>query len=153
MQYVEPLSVSSVRTSTNAPDNKLDLLRQHDDPVFWDAPSGYQRTTALKAFRTFVAHLEEALGHRVDYDTFASDDDARFHGEIFLPGGSLRFSNFGRMIAFAEPCDVATTTLRLVAKLAPQHGYTLIESELLDTRYNGRHPRGRGQTWRERFFG
>jgi hypothetical protein len=162
MQLAEATFGSSYATTGTSSDlDDLALLRRHDelellagqdDPLHWEEPANFDRARALSTFRRFVSDLEDALNHRVDYDAFASLDDARFHGEIFLPGGPLRFSNFGRMVAFVEGKKTPATLRATVTRLCGAHGYTLLDDEVLETPYSGKNPRLRKGSWLTRYF-
>jgi hypothetical protein len=133
--------------------DELEMLARHDDPLHWEEPPTFDRALALATFRRFVADLEDTLGRRVDHEAFASLDDARFHGEIFLAGGPLRFSNFGQMVAFVEGHKTPAALRSTVARLCRAHGYTLLDNDVLDTPYAGTNPRlRRAGSWLARYF-
>jgi hypothetical protein len=164
MQLADATFGSSYATTTGTSSDldDLELLRRHDelemlagqdDPLHWEEPANFDRARALSTFRRFVSDLEDALSHRLDYDAFASLDDARFHGEIFLAGGPLRFSNFGRMVAFVEGKKTPAALRAAVTRICRAHGYTLLDDEVLETPYSGKNPRlSRGGSWLTRYF-
>jgi hypothetical protein len=155
MQLAESqtVSIAARSTGTGSHAKNLEILRTHDDPMRWEAPHGFNRSAALREFREFVTHLQELADHTFDYECGSSLDEASFHSEIFLPGGSLRFSNFGRMVAFTEGHDIPSALVRLVSELAAVQGFVLIPCEVLDTRYTGKNSHlGRTDSWHSRYF-
>ena len=129
------------------------LLTRHDHPTQWESPPDFDYNAAASRFAAFVQDLSEAIGATVRSETGAEIQDASFHSQIALPGGLLRFSSFGWMIAFAPDSEVAEEILAVVRKLAATHGYILVPTAELERPY----PRGDGTrfgigTWWIRYF-
>ena len=129
------------------------LLQQHDSPEHWEYPRDFDRATEGRDFAAFLMDLETALGQRLPVETGAHIQDASFHSQIGLLGGALRFSNFGRMIAFTPDAEIAEEMARTVRQLAATHGYVLVPTSDLETLY----PREEGlrlgiRTWWIRYF-
>jgi hypothetical protein len=151
MQADMPSTVSARFPSR--PPNFLALLERCDDPLHWEAPHGFERASALRAFRLFLQGLEECLGHKLDYETNSSLDETTFHAEIFLASGSLRFSNFGRLVAFVGDASLPANLHKSVSELSEELNFVLVPQDVLDARYAGCHARlGRCDSWQQRFF-
>jgi hypothetical protein len=133
--------------------NFPELLKRCDDPVRWEAPHGFDRPAALRAFRTFLNALEECLGHKLDHETGSMLDETTVHAEIFLGSGALRFSNFGKLVAFVGERALPASLEKAVSELVDELGYTLVPQDALDARYGGAHAQlGRCDSWQQRFF-
>jgi len=129
------------------------LLERFDDPNHWERPADFDWPSESRAFGVFIADLQKELRREVDFETGTRIQDASFHSQIALPGGLLRFSSFGWMIAFAPDSEVAEEILAVVRKLAATHGYILVPTAELERPY----PRGDGTrfgigTWWIRYF-
>ncbi len=138
----------------SAPEAALAYLRHHDDPMRWEAPRMFNRCAELRRMQRFVASLEGSLERRLDHELGAGLGDAAFHGEVFLEGASIRFSNFGRMIAILDGDHLTSSTRRFISQVADEHAYILIPEALLGLPY----ARAQGyepcrETWGSRFFG
>ena len=131
----------------------LQLFGRLDDPKWWEAPPGFDRTKATQRVRSFVSELNADLAEPATVETGPAIQDASFHSQVELPGGRLRFSSFGDMVAFTPDHEVPTELVKLVGLLAPRHGYRLIPTEVLELPYTGRNPGVTGiATWWSRFF-
>ena len=149
MQMHATKATVSARFRSQAP-NFVELLKRCDDPLCWEAPHGFERPSAIRAFRLFLTGLEECLGHKLDYETGGSSDESTFHAEIFLASGSLRFSNFGSLVAFVGERSLPAQLESAVSELAEELGYVLVPHDVLDARYAGRH--SPCDNWQQRFF-
>ncbi len=129
------------------------LLMQHDDGIHWEYPAGFDHGRATNRFAAFASALSAELPEPVTTETGTSIQDASFHSQILLPGGALRFSSFGDMIAFTPDHEIPTRHVEAVVALAVRHGYTLVPTSALETPYDGA---GAGSTeistWWIRFF-
>jgi hypothetical protein len=152
MQMQADMPTVSARFRSQHP-NWVELFKRCDDPLSWEAPQGFERSTALRAFRAFVSGLEECLGHKLDHETGSTCDESTFHAEIFLSTGSLRFSNFGKLVGFVGDSALPAVLHKAVSELAEELGYVLVPHDALDARYVGRHARpGSCDSWQQRFF-
>ena len=132
----------------------LTYLREQDDPMCWEAPRMFHRCAELRRFARFVETLEDHFGCRLDHDMGAGLVASAFHGDLFIEGATIRFSNFGRMIAVIEPGSLSRATRKLLAERADEHGYLLLPERFLHAPYTGRTPLvGTRMTWGGRFFG
>jgi hypothetical protein len=152
MSSLSPASVAS--TTTEPPSSsQLSYLRDHDDPMRWEAPRMFNRCAELRRLERFIHDLEQRVGRRLDYEMSAGLDEAAFHGEVFFEGASIRFSNFGRMVAIFQAMRLSPGARRLVASVAFDHGYVLIEEGVLEEPYEGNTGLSHNETWGSRFFG
>jgi len=153
MSSPSPVAVSH-SVPPSAPDLTLAYLRHHDDPMRWEAPRMFNRCAELRRLQRFVASLEARVGRRLDHELGSGVDDAAFHGEVFLEGATIRFSNFGRMIATFDDRGLSSRSRRLISEVAEEHSYIVIPAALLALPYTGATslapPR---ETWGSRFFG
>lgn len=129
------------------------LLERHDDPDHWEYQRDFDWQTESRDFAAFVRDLEARLGRRFDVETGSRIQDASFHSQILLPGGLLRFSDFGRMIAVTPDSEVPEDVMAAIRELAAGRGYTLVPTADLEAPY----PRADGtrlgiRTWWIRFF-
>jgi hypothetical protein len=129
------------------------LLEQHDDANHWERPSNFDWPKESADFSSFLRELESKVGRNFEYETGSRIQDASFHSQIVLPGGLLRFSNFGRMIAFTPDNEVPAEIRLVIGQLANARGYTLVPTTDLEQPY----PRGGGTrltigTWWIRYF-
>lgn len=128
-------------------------LERYDNPDHWERPPDFDWQTESRDFAAFVLGLEAGLGRRFEVETGSRIQDASFHSEIVLPGGRLRFSNFGRMIAVTPDSEIPEDVMAAIRELAAGRGYTLVPTADLETPY----PRGDGtqlgiRTWWIRYF-
>jgi hypothetical protein len=129
------------------------LLEQHDDTSHWERPSNFDWARESADCAGFVSELASRVGRKFEFETGSRIQDASFHSQVVLPGGLLRFSNFGRMIAFTPDCDVPEEIRSVVEQLAVKRDYTLVPTADLEKPY----PRGGGTrftiaTWWIRYF-
>jgi hypothetical protein len=110
-------------------------LERFDDPEHWERPSDFDWASESRAFAAFVADLQTKLRRQFEVETGSRVQDASFHSQISLPGGLLRFSNFGRMMAFAPDSEVPEDVLAAVRELAATHRYLLVPSAELEKPY------------------
>ncbi len=131
----------------------IDVLESHDDPWHGEEPAVFNRAEAQRSFVAFVEELSSRLGETLTFETGVHIQDASFHSQLFLGTGALRFSAFGRMIAFTPDIELPDETLEQVTRLAAERGYVLIPTEVLETDYLGAHPGVTGiETWWIRYF-
>ena len=104
----------------------VSLLERHDAPNQWERPGDFDWATESRDFAAFVVDLEGRLGRRFDVETGSHIQDASFHSQILLPGGLLRFSNFGRMIAVTPDNEILADVLAGIRELAAGRGYTIV---------------------------
>jgi hypothetical protein len=129
------------------------LFRTLDDPERWEEPRAFDRIHATKRFRAFATDLESRLSAPCAVETDSAIQDASFHSQIQLPGGWLRFSSFGDMIAFTLDHNVPEGVVNVVRELATVHKYTLIPTAVLEESYAGSNRGVTGiSTWWDRFF-
>ena len=129
------------------------LLADLDDPKWWEQPPGFDRAAARQRAQLFREALNGRLPTPATLETGSSVQDASFHSELRLQGGSLRFSSFGEMIAFTPDHSVPAEVVESVRELAGRHGYRLIPTEILEEPYTGKNPGVTGiRTWWIRFF-
>jgi hypothetical protein len=142
-----------LRAEAGVADELLHLLKRLDDPKRCEAPAGFDRSKATQRARAFVADLNGRLVEPAVLETGPSIQDASFHSQIKLPGGQLRFSAFGDLVAFTPDHEVTADVVSVVRDLVGLHGYRLMPSEVLEQPYPGA---GRGvsgiATWWVRFF-
>ncbi len=153
MNSLSPV-VASQSASLTGPELALAYLRNHDDPMRWETPRMFNRCAELRRFERFVHSFEARIGRRLDHEVGSGVEDAAFHGDVFLEGATLRFSNFGRMIAVLDGHGLSLRSRRLIARIADEHGYIVIPDALLSIPYSGvtRLASSR-ETWGSRFFG
>jgi hypothetical protein len=138
------------------------MLEEHDDPTAAEHPALFDRRALQEAVGQVRLALEGALGRDLPLDDQAQD--ASFYADLelqrrTLPGRQgvwisvVRFSNFGRMVAFSSEEDVPPDEHHKIERLLMEHGFTLIPGELLDRDYDGRHPAKEAiRTWWDRYF-
>lgn len=129
------------------------LLEHYDDPEHWEQPAGFDWSAESRSFAAFVADLKRRFDRTFEVETGQLIQDASFHSQIALPGGWLRFSKFGRMIALTPGSEVPDNILAGIHDLAEEHRYTLVPTADLERPY----PRGDGvrlgiRTWWIRYF-
>jgi hypothetical protein len=130
-----------------------DLLQRLDDPNHWEHPADFDRDAEIRAFEDFVTELWAILNLDFPTETGTLIQDASFHSEASLPGGLLRFSNFGRMIAFAPDNEVSDKVVASVRELAVRHAYVLMSTTELETPYMRAEGNRFGiDTWWIRYF-
>lgn len=127
------------------------LLREHDDPERWEYPLDFDYNSAQSRFNQFLELLELELNQKFPSDTGARIQDASFHSQILLPGGLLRFSNFGDMLGLSPGHEVPSPILEAIAAVAQLLEYHLIPAELLERQYPGRDVTGIKDWW-TRYF-
>jgi hypothetical protein len=89
----------------------------------------------------------------LESETGTHIQDASFHSQIYLGTGALRFSAFGRMLAYTPDMEVEDDIREQVERLAAERGYILIPTDILETDYSGAHPGVDGiRTWWIRYF-
>jgi len=153
MSSLSPV-VASQSASLSGPELALAYLRHHDDPMRWEAPRMFNRCAELRRFERFVRSFEARIGRRLDHELGSGVEDAAFHGDVFLEGATIRFSNFGRMIAVLDGDGLSTRSRRLIAQIADEHGYIVIPDGLLSMPYSGATTIASSrETWGSRFFG
>jgi hypothetical protein len=136
----------------------LKLLRQHDDPIRWERPPGFDAGVAAERFARFVEDLSARLSVAVRSEAGVFVQDASFHSQAFLPlpGGppaQIRFSNFGDMASVSEDERVPEPTMAAVVELLARHGYVYVPAEVLDQPYTGNNAGVTGiKTWWIRYF-
>jgi hypothetical protein len=133
------------------------LLRKIDDPVWWEYPPGFAHQEASTRFRNFVCQLEQTLGIALETETGAAIQDASFHSQVRIPSQdsvvTLRFSNFGEMVALSEEESVAADVVDTIRRLALLLGYVYVPTRLLTTPYTGKNPGVTGiEDWWTRYF-
>jgi len=129
------------------------LLDQHDHPEHWDFPPGFDYESELSSFRRAAAAIAARVPEPVEVD----DDvqDASFHGLLRIGGeaGSLRFSNFGRMAAFASEEGVGAPLWKMVEEVLSARDYVLIPHRLVAGPYTGKNKGVTGiKSWWVRYF-
>jgi hypothetical protein len=136
--------------------NKHETLKtfvKYDDPVNWEYPLNFNHKKEIADFKEFLSKIEVNLKEKINYETEYHIQDASFHSQIYLSGGSLRFSNFGRMVTFTIDHEVSQDITVLVKKLCSELGYLFIESELTEIRYTGNNSGVTGiDSWWIRYF-
>jgi len=136
----------------------LSLLKEHDDPVYWEHPPGFDYRIEQERLLSFVDEFAKALKITPKVETGICIQDASFHSQIIFAVGfarfhSLRFSNFGSFITISDDEDVPDEMLVSIKQLAENYGYTYIPCQLLDANYTGNNPGVTGiDTWWIRFF-
>lgn len=128
-------------------------LAQHDDPTHREYPRGFSYDHAVQRFEEFAIALQACLGQSLSTESGNYIQDASFHSQFLFEGRSLRFSNFGDMIAFTPDVEVPGSLRQAVRRLAEQLEYVLVPTEILEERYTGSNPGVTGiQTWWNRYF-
>lgn len=128
-------------------------LEDLDDTEHWERPESFNWKQESSDFADFVRDLESQLSAPVEVETGANIQDASFHSQVLLSGGVLRFSNFGRMIAFGPDSEIARNVLCAVEQLAKSHDYVLVSTSDLEKPYPTDRGVGLGiRTWWARFF-
>ena len=134
-------------------DQTLSLFRENDDPIRWEYPDGFDYPKAVSRFKAFVDDLKTSTGLSCKIETESAIQDASFHSQVDLGAGSLRFSNFGEMVAITPDHKVAGSILVAVQQLCPKHGYVLIPTEFTELPYTGVNPGVTGiRDWWIRYF-
>jgi hypothetical protein len=129
------------------------FLQQHDDPVRWEYPEGFDYSAAVSRFREFVAKINRVLGTRFKTETESHIQDASFHSQVDLGGVWLRFSNFGDMVAVTDDSFADPDTLRIVRAHLSDHCYRFMPNSVLDQPYTGSNLGVTGiDTWWIRYF-
>ena len=144
----------------------LRLLQQHDDPVHWEVPGGwesYDYKKAFASFQLFAKEIEITFEEKCKVEYGSTIQDASFIGQVFLPVRCsesqssyvcLRISYFGNFSA-ARVIHSEEKSLPscedLIKKVSQEHGYIFIPMEVLHEPYTGKlhliEP-----TWWNRFF-
>lgn len=137
------------------------LLREHDDPIRWEYPSGFDHLAAIAKFEAFSKELSLSLGLPLKTETGSYIQDASFHSQIYVPQtddryAQVRFSNFGNMVSVFsvfEDQPVTEDMLEIIKVLLEKHGYVYVPESILDQPYTGRNPGVTGiSNWATRFF-
>jgi hypothetical protein len=130
------------------------LLQRLDDATHGEAPPGFNRQEAEQSFAEFVKELSSRMDEPLQSETGVHVQDASFYGQvIFGTGAALRFSAFGRMVAFTPDMELPENVLLHVKQLVGEQGYTLVPTEILETDYTGPHPGVDGiDSWWIRYF-
>jgi hypothetical protein len=137
----------------NRPSEIEALLASNDDSLGWECPRNFDRSQAVQQFRKFLSALEDETGLRFEFETESSIQDASFHSEIRMQTGWLRFSNFGRMIAFTPDYEAPSDVVATIHRLAPGHGYSIIPTDALETDYTSKRDGSEKiDSWWIRFF-
>lgn len=104
--------------------------------------------------QAFAIALCTRVGRTLSVNSGRSIQDASFFGEIDLHPlfGRLRFSSYGRMIAFTPDHDIPDEIVAMVSDLAQERGYILIPTSLLETTYSGHIQSDSIDTWWIRYF-
>ncbi len=133
-------------------DEFLELMRSHDHPRRLETPPG----GVCGGTSEFQAELQKMLGAEVK---IAADDqiqDASFHQQIAIGDACLRFSSFGKMVAFVDEEEVDHRLKLTIDALLRAHGFTLIPRKFLDQPCTGKAKGFRGsnvfKSWWDRFF-
>jgi len=113
------------------------VLELYDDTSSWERPNHFDWAKESADFLAFVEELESTLRRKLERETGSHIQDASFHSQIVLPGGLLRFSNFGRMVAFTPDSEVPEEVRLVIVQLATARGYTLIPTADLERPYPG----------------
>ena len=131
----------------------LALFCEHDDPVRWEYPKGFDYTDAVLRFREFAAAFDAATGVKHPIETGSHIQDASFHSQIDLGGGWLRFSNFGDMVSFDPSSQLGVGTFDKLRTLCRDNGYILIPPDFTELPYTGLNPGVTGiRDWGIRYF-
>ena len=128
----------------------MSLLERHDDTDDVECPPDFDWDKGRADFMAFAGELESRARRTFEQETGSGIQDASFHSQLTLPGGVLRFSNFGKMIAFTPDSEVPEFLRSVVEQLATERGYTLVPTVHLEKPY----PRARFgiETWWVRYF-
>jgi hypothetical protein len=113
------------------------LLKEHDDPVNWEWPDGFDYKQATAKFAAFVELLGVEFDAKLTPETGVQIQDASFHSQVFVsPAGSdrfvIRFSNFGEMVAIHDDANVDSEVFKKLVKMFADHGYNYIPSDVLN---------------------
>ena len=131
----------------------LRLFALHDDPVNWEYPPSYDHKREISRFGEFLKELEQRLGATLAYESESRIQDASFHSQILLDGGTLRFSNFGDMVALSIDHEVDRQTVQVIERLCKEMNYFLIDTKLAELPYTGVNPGVTGiGSWWIRYF-
>ena len=137
------------------------LLREHDDPICWEYPSGFDYGLATAKFEVFSKERSLSLGLPLKTETGSHIQDASFHSQIYVPQADdryaqVRFSNFGNMVSVFDVFEdqpVTENMLEIIKKLLEKHGYIYVPASILGQPYTGRNPGVTGiRNWGIRFF-
>lgn len=129
------------------------LFQELDDPVFWECPRQFDRTLAQLQFLSFADALAAELRVQFQRETGNNIQDASFHSQLVFDWGSLRFSNFGNMIAFTPDHETPAAVATVIEGLAKEMGYILIPTEVLEEPYSGANAGVTGiRNWWIRYF-
>ncbi len=135
-----------------------ELLKNHDDPKYWEYPPGFDYKAQQKRFLKFASAFAAATGLNPKIETGPCIQDASFHSQIIFMVGlarfhSLRFSNFGSFITINDDEDVPEEILSATLKLADEFQYTYVPCQYLDAEYTGANPGVTGiDSWWIRYF-
>ena len=129
------------------------LLEKYDDAKRWERPSNFDWPKESGAFMGLLRELESRIGLNLEHETGSRIQGASFHSQVVLPCGLLRFSNFGRMIAFTPDSEVPYGIRSIIGDMATKRGYSLAPTVDLERPY----PRSGGArftiaTWWIRYF-
>lgn len=111
------------------------LFARHDDPVHWEFPLGFDPASEYAAFAAFVDEFRRRISGAHHVETGSEIQDASYHSAILGEWGQLRFSNFGRMVAFTDDATVPAVVRTAVRDLAVQRGYLLVPTSELGHAY------------------
>mgnify|MGYP001035425781 CR=1 FL=1 len=134
------------------------LLAQHDHPIYWECPPGFDHEAAIARFARFLAALSAVLGESIPSETGCHIQDASFHSQAFLPlasgqRGLIRFSDFGDMATICDDVPIPEPTMKAVLEQLARHGYVYVPATVLHAPYTGGNPGVTGiSSWWIRFF-
>lgn len=126
-----------MNTQSDVIDATKALLADLDDPDHLEYPPQFDYLAAQQRFESFISEIQHQTGMAFVKETGVSIQDATFHSQAILPGGILRFSNFGNLIALAPGHQVPSDLMETLQFLAPDFDYRLVQTELLQHKYDG----------------
>lgn len=133
------------------------FLKRFDDPDHWEQPPNFDRTRAKQKAETFSEDLKSRIRVSLGFESGDSIQDAAFHSQIHMSIHgevvSLRFSNFGDLVALMGEAAVPAALLDKIKSLLGFHGYTFIPEFVLEEPYTGvNRSVGENQDWWVRYF-
>ena len=123
------------------------LLHTLDKSTSAEFPNNFDYASLNRQVRAIRDNLERVLGRKLDLEDGSAIQDASFHADLVLESHiesptiifrhSLRFSNFGHLVALTSPESVSPGDLELVLRVVATHGFIFLPTDELDRPYDG----------------
>ena len=140
----------------------IGILEKHDDPIRWEDPEGFDYEKEQRGFFKAKDRIQQILRRKLEFKTGSWIQDASYHSHLVLDkdcikneseSAQVRFSNFGKLIAFANEDSINERIKIDIIQHLNELGYTYIPEDILFQPYTGKN---RGVTgidnWWVRYF-